>query len=172
MDLAAGETTTVDLSGVEPGTYAVAIEADSNVIASATSLAFNPAADDADATGNTEAIDTAYMPSTDPLRGETMVALPALADPEAELVLTSDDEATVSITPVDEDGEPGETSTQELAADTAVTFQDDDAAAYLLETGSNSVHAGVLIDSSAGVSAMPVNTVAETGSGLPVRIGY
>lgn len=172
VDLAAGETTTVDFSGVEPGTYAVAIEADANVIASATSLAFNPAADDDDATGNTEAIDTAYMPSTDPIRGETMVALPALADPEAELVLTSDAEATVSITPVDEDGEPGETSTQELAADTTVTFQDDNAAAYLLETGSNSVHAGVLIDSSAGVSAMPVNTVGETGSGLPVRIGY
>src|SRR5699024_9375144 len=101
---------------------------------------------------NTEAIDTAYMPSTDPIRGETMVALPALADPDAELVLTAAAEATVSITPVDEDGEPGETATQEIAANSAVTFQDNDAAAYLVETGSNSVHAGVLIDSSAGIS--------------------
>lgn len=172
VELAAGETTTVDLSGVEPGTYAVEIDADANVIASATSLAFNPAADDEDATGNTQAIDTAYMPSTDPIRGETMVALPALADPEAQLVLTSDEAATVTVTPVDSDGELGEATTQELAADTAVTIADDDAAAYLLETGASSVHAGVLVDSSAGISAMPVNTVGDTGTGLPVRIGY
>lgn len=170
VELAAGGTTTVDLGGVELRTYAIAIDADSNIIASATSLVCNPAADDEDA--NTQAIDTAYMPSTDPIRGETLVALPALADPETELVLTSDAEATVSITPVDENGEPVDTSTQELAANTAVTFQDNDAAAYLVETGANSVHAGVLIDSSAGVSAMPVNTAAETRSGLPVRIGY
>ena len=101
-----------------------------------------------------------------------MVALPALADPEAQLVLTSDEAATVTVTPVDSDGELGEATTQELAADTAVTIVDDDAAAYLLETGASSVHAGVLVDSSAGISAMPVNTVGDTGTGLPVRIGY
>src|SRR5699024_4401896 len=89
IDLAPGETTTVDLSGVEPGTYAVEIDADANVVASGTSLAFNPEADNEDATGNTSAVDTAYMPSTESIRGETMVALPALADPEAQLVLTS-----------------------------------------------------------------------------------
>src|SRR5690625_254183 len=172
VELAPGEATTVDLTGVEPGTYAVEIAADSNVIASATSLAFNQAADNPDATGNTAAVDTAYMPSTAPIRGETWVALPALAEPSSQLVLTSDTEATVTITPVDSDGEHGEATTQELAADTAVSIQDDDAAAYLLDTGSNSVHAGVLVESEAGVSAMPVNTVADTGTGLPVRLGY
>lgn len=172
VELAAGAATTVDLTGVEPGTYAIEIEADANVVASASSLVFNPAADNDDAADNTQAIDTAYMPSTAPIRGETMVALPALADPEAQLVLTAAEDATVSITPVDDDGELGEAVTQELAADTAVTFEDEDAAAFLLETGSSAVHAGVLIDSSAGISAMPVNTVTDTGSGLPVRVGY
>lgn len=171
IELGAGATTTVDLSGVEPGTYAVEIDADANVAASATSLAYNPAGDNEDATGNTSAVDTAYMPTTSPIRGETMVALPSLADPEAELVLTSAEEATVSITPVDDDGGRGEAFTQELSGDTAVTIAED-AAGYLLETSSNEVHAGVMVDSSAGISAMPVNTVSETGSGLPVRIGY
>lgn len=171
VDLAPGAATTVDLSGVEPGTYAVEIDADANVVASATSLAYNPTGDNDDATGNTSAVDTAYMPTTAPIRGETMVALPALADAESQLVLTSAEDATVSITPVDEEGQPGEAITQELAADTAVTV-DEEAASYLLETGSNAVHAGLLVDSSAGISAMPVNTVNETGSGLPVRLGY
>lgn len=172
VELAPGATTTVDLSGVEPGTYAVEIDSDTNVVASAASLTFNSAADNEDATGNTAAVDTAYMPSTAPIRGETMVALPSLADPESQLVLTSASDATVSITPVDPDGQLGEVSTQELAADTAVTIEHDDAAAYLLETGSNAVHAGVLVESSAGISAMPVNTVSATSSGLPVRLGY
>lgn len=172
VELAPGATTTVDLTGVEPGTYAVEIAADANVTASATSLAFNPAADNDDATGNTAAVDTAYMPATAAIRGETMVALPALGKPESQLVLTADQDATVTITPVDSDGELGEASTQELAADTAVTVEEDDAAAYLLETGANTVHAGLLVETSAGFSAMPINTVAETGAGLPVRLGY
>lgn len=171
FELAPGASTTVDLSGVEPGTYAVEIDADANVVASAASLAYNPAGDNEDATGNTSAVDTAYMPSTAPIRGETMVALPAVADPESQLVLTSAQDATVSITPVDEEGERGEEFSQELSSGTAVTV-DEDAAGYLLETGSNDVHAGVMVDSSAGISAMPVNTVNETGSGLPVRLGY
>ena len=172
VELAAGATTTIDLGGVEPGTYAVEIAADANVIGSATSLVFNPAADNDDAAANTQAIDTAYMPSTAPLRGETMVALPALADPESQLVLTADEDVTVTLTPVDDDGELGEPSTQELAADTAVTFDDENAAAFFVETSSTAVHAGVMIDSSSGLSAMPVNTVSDTGSGLPVRVGY
>lgn len=172
IDLAPGATTTVDLSGVEPGTYAVEIDADANVVASATSLAYNPAGDNEDATGNTSAVDTAYMPSTAPIRGETMVTLPALADPEARLVLTSAQDATVAITPIDDEGQQAQAITQELAADTAVTVEEDDAAAYVIETSSNAVHAGVLVDSSAGISAMPVNSVNDTGAGLPVRLGY
>lgn len=171
IELSPGATTTVDLTGVEPGTYAVEIDADANIVASGTSLAFNPEGDNDDATGNTSAVDTAYMPATESIRGETMVALPALADPESQLVLTSAEDATVSITPVDDEGQRGETVEQELAADTAVTV-DEEASGYLIETGSNAVHAGVMIDSSAGISAMPVNTVNETGSGLPVRLGY
>lgn len=172
IELAPGASTTVDLSGVAPGTYAVEIDANANVVASADSVAFNPAGDNEDATGNTAAVDTAYMPSTAPIRGETMVALPALADPESQLVLTSAQEAIVAITPIDDQGRRGEEFTQELSGETAVTVDDEDAAGYLLETGANDVHAGVLIDSSAGISAMPVNTVNETGSGLPVRLGY
>src|SRR5699024_1520300 len=172
IELAPGASTTVDLSGVEPGTYAVEIDADANVVASADSLAYNPAGDNEDATGNTSAVDTAYMPSTAPIRGETMVALPAIADPESRLILTSAEEATVSITPIDDEGQRGEELTQELSGETAVTVEEEDAAGYLLETGANDVHAGVLVDSSAGISAMPVNTVNETGSGLPVRLGY
>lgn len=171
IDVAPGATTTIDLADVKPGTYAVEIESDANVVASATTVAHNTAADNEDATGNTSAVDAAYMPSTKPIRGETMVALPALADPEAKLVLTSAQDAEVSITPVDSKGKRGEPFTQELAADTAVTV-DKDADSYLLETGSNDVHAGVMIDSSAGISTLPVNTVSETGSGLPVRVGY
>ncbi|NWN87782.1 MAG: hypothetical protein HLX51_04455 [Micrococcaceae bacterium] len=171
IELAPGATTTVDLSGVEPGTYSVEIDADATVAASATSLAYNPAGDNEDATGNTSAIDTAYMPSTAPIRGETMVALPSVAEPESQLVLTSSEDDTVTITPVDAEGQMGEEFTQEIAADSAVTV-DEEASAYLVETGSNAVHAGVMVDSSAGISAMPVNTVSETGSGLPVRLGY
>lgn len=171
VELPPGGTTSVDLTGVEPGTYAVEVEADANVVASAASLAYNPAGDNADATGNTSAVDTAYMPATAPIRGETMVALPALAEPEAELVLTSAEDATVSMTPIDDEGQRGEAFTQEVSADTAVTVTED-AAGYLIETGSNAVHAGVMTDSSTGISATPVNTVQETGSGLPVRLGY
>lgn len=167
-----GATATVDLTGVAPGTYAVEIDADTNIVASATSVALNPAADNDDASGNTAAIDTAYMPSTGHIRGTTMVALPPAGNPTARLVLTTDTDATVEITPLDDAGEPGESRTQELAANTAVTVTDDDAAAYLLNTGSNAVHAGVLVESSAGISAFPVNTVRETGAGLPVRLGY
>src|SRR5699024_4042706 len=151
---------------------AVEIDADANVVASADSLAYNPAGDNEDATGNTSAVDTAYMPSTAPIGGETMVALPAIADPESRLILTSAEEATVSITPIDDEGQRGEELTQELSGETAVTVEDEDAAGYLLETGANDVLAGVPVDSSAGISAMPVNTVNETGFGLPVRLGY
>ena len=172
VELAPGATTTVDLTGVDPGTYAVAIEADANIVASATSLAFNPAADNDDATGNTAAVDTAYQSATRPIRGETMVALPALGSPASQLVLSTDTDATVNVTPINSDGEVGETREQELAANSAVTVTDDDATAYLLETGSSSVHAGVVTTSEAGISAMPVNTVTATGSGLPVRLGY
>lgn len=172
IELAPGASTTVDLSGVAPGTYAVEIDADASVVASADSVAFNPAGDNEDATGNTAAVDTAYMPSTAPIRGETMVALPALAEPVSQLLLTSAEEATVSITPIDDEGRRGEEFTQELSGETAVTIDDEDAAGYVLETGAHDVHAGVLVDSSAGISAMPVNTVSETGSGLPVRLGY
>lgn len=171
IEVAPGATTTVDLGDVKPGTYAVEIESDANVVASATTVAFNKAADNEDATGNTSAVDTAYMPSTKPIRGETMVSLPALADPEAKLVLTSAQDADVTITPVDSKGKRGEPFTQELAADTAVTVNEK-ADSYLLETGSNAVHAGLMVDSSAGISTVPVNTVSETGSGLPVRVGY
>src|SRR5699024_4059688 len=142
-----------------------------NVVASATTVTHNTAADNEDATTNTSAVDAAYMPSTKPIRGEPMVALPALADPEAKLVLTSAQDAEVSITPVDSIGKRGEPFTQELAADTAVT-DNKDADSYLLATGTNNVHAGVMIDSSAGISTLPVNTVSETGSGLPVRVCY
>src|SRR5699024_2093295 len=79
IELAPGASTTVDLSDVAPGTYAVEIDADANVVASANSVAYNPAGDNEDATGNTAAVDTAYLPSTAPIRGETLVALPALA---------------------------------------------------------------------------------------------
>ncbi|OAV60236.1 DUF5719 family protein [Enteractinococcus helveticum] len=172
VELAPGATTTVDLTGVEPGTYAVAIESDANILASATSLAFNPAADNDDATGNTAAVDTAYQSATRPIRGETMVALPALGSPASQLVLSSDADATVNVTPINADGDVGETREQEIAANSAVTVTDDAATAYLIETGSSSVHAGVVTTSDAGISAMPVNTVTATGSGLPVRLGY
>ncbi|HEY4535396.1 MAG TPA: DUF5719 family protein [Enteractinococcus sp.] len=172
IELGPGATTTVDLSGVEPGTYAVAIEADANILASATSLALNPAADNEDATGNTAAVDTAYQSATRPLRGETMVALPALGSPESHVVLTSDTDATVAVTPILDDGETGEPFEQEIAAGAAITIGDDDATAYLLDTSASSVHAGVVTTSDAGISAMPIQTVTATGSGLPVRLGY
>lgn len=172
VELAPGATTTVDLSGVAPGTYAVAVEADANILASATSLAFNPAADNEDATGNTAAVDTAYQSATRPIRGETMVALPALSGAESQLVLSSDTDATVAVTPINADGDIGETRDQELAANSAVTLTDANATAYLVETGSSSVHVGVVTTSDAGISAMPVNSVTATGSGLPVRLGY
>lgn len=172
IELAPGASTTVDLSDVAPGTYAVEIDADANVVASANSVAYNPAGDNEDATGNTAAVDTAYLPSTAPIRGETLVALPALADPESQLVLTSAEEATVAITPIDDEGRRGEEFSQELSDQTAVTMDDEDAAGYILETDAGEVHAGVLVNSAAGISAMPVNTVKETGSGLPVRLGY
>lgn len=172
VDLAPGSTTTVDLSGVAPGIYAVEIQSDASILATATSLTFNPAADNADASGNTAAVDTAYMPATTPVRGDTMVALPALGNPDTTLVLTAGSDATVSITPIDDDGETLSPMTQEIAANTAVTVTHDDAAAYLIESGSGTVHAGLLVETSAGISAMPINSVAETGAALPVRLGY
>src|SRR5699024_12701210 len=119
-------TYTVARTGVASGTRTGEVATDANVTATSTSRTFTTAADNEDATGNTAAVDTAYMPATAAIRGETMVALPGRSKPDSQLVLTADQDATVTITPVDSDGELGEASTQELAADTAVTVEEAD----------------------------------------------
>ncbi|MCY1157765.1 MAG: hypothetical protein MOP51_786 [Citricoccus sp.] len=163
----AGSTVRVPLTGLDAGTYTVAVSADAPVTASAQGQSGT--------TGGP--IDVSSVPAVRPLGVDRVIALPSAAT--SILVLYAEQGGAVELTPVLADGSLGEPTVREIGPEatrtvTAAGLADtgDTVSGVLLATVQGEVHAGVSVRTVKGISAYPVAPRAERAGGLPVRVGY
>ncbi|WP_336642543.1 DUF5719 family protein [Microbacterium sp. MMO-113] len=140
VPLTADEPAQVSLSGLEPGTYTVEIEADAPVIAGVRQQ---------DGFGADS--DFAWVTPAPEIDAEVAFAVPSGPSPRLQLANTSDEDTTVSLSSVD-GGSPqeivipaGETRGLDVAAETT----------YLLRP-SGEVHAAVAMTAPGAVAVLPV----------------
>ncbi|HRO92591.1 DUF5719 family protein [Citricoccus sp.] len=163
----AGSTVRVPLTGLDAGTYTVAVSADAPVTASAqgqSGTAGGP-------------IDVSSVPAVRPLGVERVVALPSSAT--STLALYAEQGGAVELTPVLADGSLGEPTVRRIGPATTRTVSaagladtGDTVSGVLLATVQGEVHAGVSVRTAQGISAYPVTPRVERSGGLPVRVGY
>ncbi len=167
VQVGAGSTVRVPLTGLEYDTYTVSVSADAPVTASAQGQSGKPKGP----------IDVSSVPAVRPLGVDRVLALPSGAT--STLALYAGPGGAVELTPVLADGSLGEPVLREIgpgatevvpAAD--LVDGDDEVAAVLLATLEGEVHAGVSARTDDGISAYPVTPRTERAGGLPVRVGY
>lgn len=150
VPLVAGMPSDVSLSGLAPGTYTVEVEADAAVVA---------AVRQQDGSGRES--DYAWVTPAPEVDREVLLAVPAGPTPRLHVANTSDQAATVSITPVD-GGEaeeavvpPGESVLLDVTAQTT----------YRLQT-TGVIHAAVTMTAPGALAVLPV----EPGAGAEQAI--
>ena len=164
VELAANGTGSVDLSNLPAGEYAIVVEADAPVIATARSV--SGAAE--------ESVDMALTPSASELAFDQLVSLPSHGT--SQLVVYGSAAGTIEYQLVDESGSLGETQQQEVAEGDSVTLDLDDVdapAGVRISTTDTGLFAGVIVsDGATSLSGYPVTPAAANGTGVPVRVGY
>lgn len=164
VELAANGTGSVDLSNLPAGEYAIVVEADAPVIATARSV--SGAAE--------ESVDMALTPSASELAFDQLVSLPSHGT--SQLVVYGSAAGTIEYQLVDESGSLGETQQQEVAEGDSVTLDLDEVdapAGVRISTTDTGLFAGVIVsDGATSLSGYPVTPAAANGTGVPVRVGY
>jgi len=167
VQVGAGSTVRVPLTGPDEGTYTVTVSADAPVTASAQGQG-----------GKTKGpIDASSVAAVRPLGVERVIALPSPAT--STLVLYAGQGGAVELTPVLADGSLGEPTVLEVGPEATRTVKaaglgkkGEKVSGVLAATVEGEVHAGVSVRSPEGISAYPVTPRTERAGGLPVRVGY
>lgn len=161
VDVDTATVSTLDLSELDTGTYSVYLVSDAPVVASGTGTTSDTGPDH----------EVSSVASAPALGFDQVVPLGSAGD--SQLVFTAPEDAEVTVTPIDREGEIGEDQTETIAANTSVPVSfDDDAAGVAISTDSSEVYAAVTTTSSQGISAYPVVGPQAAPAGAPVRIGW
>lgn len=174
VSLQPGSTARVPLAGLSSGEYTVTVRANAPVLASSRGLEAMDVELPEGSTG--QPVDTAVMPSAEPLGLEQLVAVPD--NGPAALVLSSPEGGAVEVAPVLDNGSMGEPRLQELGpaghARLAVdSLSDTDAEVVgllITTTTAGQVHAGLTVRSAQGIAAVPVPAQQEEPAGVPVSV--
>ncbi|WP_223625881.1 DUF5719 family protein [Microbacterium sp. EST19A] len=152
VPLTADTPADVSLSGLEPGTYTVEVEADAPVVA---------AVRQQDGSGLDS--DFAWVTPAPEIDAEVLVAVPEGPTPQLQLANTADAEATVSLEPVD----GGDAEEIVVPAGESVSVDLESNTTYRLSPN-GTVHAAVTMTAAAALAVLPVHPGAGAEQAITV----
>lgn len=152
VDLNAGEPAEVSLSGLEPGSYTVEIDADAPVVSAVRQQ-------DGLASGS----DFSWMTPAPEIDADVLIAVPGGPTPRLHLVNDADVDVTVTLEPTD----GGPTTEVTVPADGSIDTEVRARTSYLL-SATGTVHAAISMSSDGQLAGWPVEPSAGAADSITV----